>query len=105
MVAKCLREFDWDRSYHQVESLRGIIKQLVFGVPHFTFQMVEKMSADLLTLSNIGIFVRDIERKVLRLMAHVLFSQASTASLHRLVDGLTAENSVEASKRKLGSEK
>ncbi|KAH0563022.1 hypothetical protein GP486_002409 [Trichoglossum hirsutum] len=54
-------EFHWDRS-SQLESFRGIIKELVSGVPHFTSEMVEKMGADLLTLSNIGVFVRDIKK-------------------------------------------
>ncbi|KAI9763375.1 MAG: hypothetical protein M1840_000567 [Geoglossum simile] len=59
--------FYWDRLSQdqggpsQPEPFRAIVKELVSDVPS-TFEMVQKMGADLENLNKIGIFARDIRR-------------------------------------------
>jgi Kinetochore Sim4 complex subunit FTA2 len=55
----------WDRNRaSESQPFRGIVKELVSSeVPCFTSQMTKKMKADLLKLSKIGVFARDIRKE------------------------------------------
>ncbi|KAI9765983.1 MAG: hypothetical protein M1840_006990 [Geoglossum simile] len=63
-AARSIGGFCWDRPSQdgpsQLEPFRGIVKELVSGDP-FVSGMAEKMGADLLKLSNIGVYPIDIK--------------------------------------------
>ncbi|KAI9762472.1 MAG: hypothetical protein M1840_001232 [Geoglossum simile] len=68
-AARSIGGFCWDRPSQgelsqggpsQLEPFRGIVKELLSGDP-FTSEMVEKMGADLLKLSNIGVYPIDVK--------------------------------------------